>query len=367
MFWENDYVLPQLDAAHYPAAYSNPFPHYVSYSIDAMQMENRIPINRPIQPGRPLRIRVLAPPGTAGVSIGGESGFWQGSGGNDPSHRPAFAAFDYDPGDMVSSPLHRPSGQIGDGKVYFSDLQSAAGGLSLPMYGTGSPNHPALDEARYLYFILFNPQASVRFSFVSLGFSFMITDTEKYMAWRNARPWAGGSPSNSVDGIGENYGAGAPREVSAGSKQIPSLGSAFVANGILTTTTNFAGGTSANGGTPQRQVVIKQTDQVAIEGAINIDQRHIGQAVDTVVYIGYTGPGVPHMFFMMTPEGLKPWDQNFSNLQAAHTGVVLNAVHEMPLYSGPLNFSGVMNIFFGYRMPNGMIVHSSQSMDVTIV
>ncbi|MDM8546653.1 hypothetical protein QUF61_09195 [Candidatus Venteria ishoeyi] len=192
MSWDFDYLLPPLDATSYPQIGHNNSLLEVGYTGANMPV-------RTVTPGRRLRIRVLAPPGTTYVAISGESNNWQGGAGNNPLQKPVVGGFDYDPGIYRIRPIQRPQ-DASNGNLYFSDLHPVTAALNEPLYGTGSPVYPALDEPRYLHFILYNPAGSLQLNFGSLKFSMLIGDANAYNTWRNARPWAGGG-STDVDGI----------------------------------------------------------------------------------------------------------------------------------------------------------------------
>ena len=210
--WNLDFLLPSLNSQVYSTATGNTHSISIGYSSQAIDIASAIPVP-PLPPGRNLRIRVLAPPGTAIASIWAQSNEWQGrpiptgqTYANVGSF-PLMGSFDTDPGDLckqqnaTSSPAI-PACPTGRNLIYFDDLHPAGGGLNDQLYGNGSPAYPPLTEARYLYFVLTHPINAIdSFKLQSLRISLFITDTVAYNNWLSQRPWAGGS-SNNITGIG---------------------------------------------------------------------------------------------------------------------------------------------------------------------
>ncbi|EIJ42879.1 hypothetical protein BegalDRAFT_2013 [Beggiatoa alba B18LD] len=358
MLWANDYVLPELNAKRYPSVTDSSSFIDVRYSSRAVNLEDKVVINerRPVYTGQALRIRVLAPPGATGVSIGGESNLWQGSAG-DISSRVRFKAYDYDPGNFIYEPTQRPAGVTNN--VYASDLEPAGGGLSLSLYGKIGSKTPPLTSPRYLYFVLYNPANSVNFTFESLSFSFVIGDTNLYTAWRNKRPWAGGS--GNIDGIGEEYGSSSNTRTSS-VLNLPNLGLASVGGSVF-----FGGISSTQGGAYLQRTNHPLSSVADIQGAIQVDSQHVGQNVELLIFASYTPPNTTQrLYYMLSSQGLELWDGNPNSLKAYKQGIVLQSYHPFELYKGQFVGTGLLNVYFGYRLPNKMIITSKQSIDINV-
>jgi hypothetical protein len=192
MPWDNDIVLPAIDATTYPVASGSSLlisKHHKSKDKIALPQ---------ILPGQSLKLQILIPPGVASASIRAESKQWQGGAGI--GNAPAIRSCEYDAGEFHRYPLQRPSGAFGDGRIYFSDLQAVNGSLNASLYGNTSPMNAPVAEPRYAYCYFYNPLGSATFNFESIEISMLVSDTNLYSAWRNPRPWAGGT-SPDVDGI----------------------------------------------------------------------------------------------------------------------------------------------------------------------
>ena len=197
--WTRDYILPPLSTNTYTEATESSILLSVAYSSQSAPPNNMPTV--PLGKGQNMRIRVLAPPGVASVSIRAESNNWQGP---SPGTFPIMASFDTDPGELcpIQSGIGTSCSGVSGKYVYFDDLHPAGGGLNEQMYGSGHPGYTPLNQPRYLYFVLYHPTgAREQFQFESLRISMLVTDVDAYNTWRSARPWAGGSTINSNTGI----------------------------------------------------------------------------------------------------------------------------------------------------------------------
>ncbi len=206
--WTLEYALPSSPAISFPAtntANTTSQLLYTSYSIDATDSASIMPVQSILQ-GQAILLKILTPPGVTGVSIGAESGQWQGIGaGNGQGFvsdtYPVFKAYSEYPGEFCYAKRASSNGKCNgvSGKyVYSDDLNAAAGGMSENLYQGN-----VLDKPRYVYLAFYHPMnAPYLFKFVSLGISYIVSDHALYNTWRTCRPWAGGN-SNSTDGIDE--------------------------------------------------------------------------------------------------------------------------------------------------------------------
>lgn len=192
-----DLTAPALNSTFY-AAPTNDSQH----TINADYARNAAPpydmIVSSMSAGNTLRIKVLLPPGTKQAVIRGESNDWIGISGQQPVVG------------VVSQDITGACPTTADGTSYSCSgvtLQPPAGGLSMQLYAGAMLTAP-----KYVHFILHNPSGN--FSFSSLSIAIQINDVAAYKTWRNARPWAGGVSTNSVDGLtgtdstGTNPGTG---------------------------------------------------------------------------------------------------------------------------------------------------------------
>jgi hypothetical protein len=175
--------------------------------------------------GSALKIKVLLPPGTKYANIRGESNDWIGASGQQPVVG------------VISQDVTSNCPVTTDNILYSCmgvTLQPPAGGLSMPLY-SGS----ILTAPKYVNFVLHNPSGN--FSFSSLSIAIQISDVAAYKTWRNARPWAGGVSTNSIDGLtgtdstgtnagtnagtntGTNTGTTAPTGCPTGSALMPTI------------------------------------------------------------------------------------------------------------------------------------------------
>lgn len=206
--WTLDYSLPSSPAVSFPATNSTSTHSqllYTSYSIDATDSASLMPVQRILQ-GQSVLLKILVPPGVSGVSIGAESGQWQGVGASNgqgfvTDTYPVFKAYSDYPGEFCAATRASSNGKcqgVSGTYIYKDDLKAAAGGMSENLY-----QGQTLDKPRYVYLAFYHPTgAAFTFSFVSLGLSYIVSDHALYNTWRSCRSWAGGT-STSIDGIGE--------------------------------------------------------------------------------------------------------------------------------------------------------------------
>ena len=165
----------------------------------------------------------------------------------------------------------------------------------------------------------------------------------------------------------ENTGT-ATIEILPSLPNLPALGfsSIFNIDGTLSNSTaRFYGGISVNGGTFAQEVVKKfsSEDEIVIRGAITTDENHIDESYDILVIAGYKiDPfGTEEAFFVLDSVGTpQPWKvMDMENLLTFKEDVALfrNSVVEM--YRGTFAFTGLIRVFFAYRLSNGAIIFNS--------
>jgi Calx-beta domain len=134
-------------------------------------------------------------------------------------------------------------------------------------------------------------------------------------------------------------------------------------------TTQFLGGIAVNQGQFQQQVQQPRAATAEIRGRILVDSQHSGQVAEILVYVAYQPlPGSSQVsYFMLDTQGkVLPWDKNLAHLVAFQRNVTLNTWQEVPIYQGLFPVTGVINIYFAYRLPDGTVVTSGESVAVTV-
>ena len=274
MAWDYNYVLPAINSDFYKHAERD------NTLLDVSFNQSNMPI-RTILPGRKMRIRMLAPPGTVYAAVSGESNNWQGGAGNSQLDKPVVGGFDYDPGSYRTNPIQRPDGGGNGGLLYFSDLEGVTAALNKPVYGNGSPMYTMLDEARYVYFVLYNPTGSVVFTMGTLRIVLLVRDADLYNAWRSQRPWAGGTSSDE-DGINDI-------SLTDETKSITPSTTAFTLGHPARkhTSTEFGASVMVNGMTQAAGTTIAAGSSLAIAHNITPDSRDNGISANVVAIIAW--------------------------------------------------------------------------------
>ncbi|BAP57804.1 receptor protein kinase-like protein [Thioploca ingrica] len=131
----------------------------------------------------------------------------------------------------------------------------------------------------------------------------------------------------------------------------------------------FYGGISVNNGAIEAQATPTLADEVTIQGQIQVDPAHVGQAGDVVVYVDYTPVGANEPIYVMLNEAGKPvdWDGNLSNLVPFKVIPKLAELIEVLMYQNKLPVMGMLNIGFGYRLAeDGLVIHNLKPIEVNI-
>jgi hypothetical protein len=131
---------------------------------------------------------------------------------------------------------------------------------------------------------------------------------------------------------------------------------------------DFYGGISVNNGAIEVQATPTLTDEVTIQGQIQVDPAHVGQAGDVVVYVDYTPVGANEPIYVMLNEAGKPvdWDGNLAHLVPFQVIQKLAESIEVLMYQGKLPVTGMLNVEFGYRLADGTVVHNFKPIEVNI-
>ncbi|MDM8567536.1 hypothetical protein QUF74_18045, partial [Candidatus Halobeggiatoa sp. HSG11] len=137
---------------------------------------------------------------------------------------------------------------------------------------------------------------------------------------------------------------------------LPALGDAIFLKGNARSFARLTGGASENGGPFQRKSTITRKSQVTIKSNLLIDVKHIGKQADILVVALHKGK-----FYMLNSEG-KPviWDGNISSLIAFQKPENLAPVEAIEIWNNPLDITGSVIVYVGYRLKNGQIVYSPE-------
>ncbi|BAP57706.1 peptidase C25 gingipain [Thioploca ingrica] len=138
----------------------------------------------------------------------------------------------------------------------------------------------------------------------------------------------------------------------------------------LDTLTQTSGGIAINQGAFQQQVTQKLTDSVTVKGQLCPDPDHVGQAAELIVYAEYRPLNSPesksHYYMLDDQDQILPWDDDLANL-VTFRKVVLKAAQTVSIYQGQFPAAGLLNIYFGYRLPtSGLLSLNRDAITVKI-
>jgi len=331
MYWDHDHALPPIDKTYYPEATSSSLFIRIPYSNNSVDPNYQMPITQMVYPGQLLRIKMTAPPGSTSFVISGKSNNWQGAGSVESRVR--MGVFDAEPQGFTAS--ERSGTGAYDGHLYLDDLAVAAGGLNMAAYYGG-----ALTQAQDFHFILYNPSTGRNFQFVSLGFYITIKDTVLYKNWYDVQfnNQVRSGTSSGTTGL-----------------DLPSLG--------RIQGSAFFGGTSVNGGGYANPVTHTLQDQVNLRGAIVTNPSHVNQSADIFVYAKM---GEEYVMAVNGATSIQPWDMNPATLMPFQSGVRLETIQQLDFFTGNFGGFGVFDLYYGYRLPSGVIAVAPQAMSITI-
>lgn len=154
---------------------------------------------------------------------------------------------------------------------------------------------------------------------------------------------------------------------------LPALGLGLATNVTGETLTevqaNFAGGISLDTETfVQTTEIQATTDIVDIRGTIQVDATHIESRADIFVFVTYSvSPESEPVHLMLDKDrNILPWDENMANLVAFQEDVELTTEQRLEMYQGVLLNTGVIVVNYGYRLENGTVVYSADSINLTV-
>jgi len=145
---------------------------------------------------------------------------------------------------------------------------------------------------------------------------------------------------------------------------------------VMRTEAGFAGGISVNEGeTFEQEATLRASEPVNIQSQIVVDPEHVGQVTDVLVVAAYQPSDKPVQtrsaqaiyYYMLDIEGnIFPWNGEMANLIAFQSVKTLAQSLEVPIWDKPIGVTGKINIYFGYRLRNGTVIYSPQTLDVMI-
>jgi hypothetical protein len=159
--------------------------------------------------------------------------------------------------------------------------------------------------------------------------------------------------------------------ISSETAKLPPLNGAIAVN-VQSETVNsnalFAEGIAINGGSFEQNVTASLSDIVDIRGRIEVDAEHIGQIVNISVVIAQpSSDGTLHYSMLDASGNFIPWDENMGSLVPLKTVETSAKPIEVQIYYGQFEKTGVLNFYLGYRLADGMVVYSPESLKVTFI
>lgn len=157
--------------------------------------------------------------------------------------------------------------------------------------------------------------------------------------------------------------------------QLPLLGVAQaldINNQSVETSTTFRGGIAIGKGAFENRVAVSRSDVLESQGIIAVDPKHVGKQADIIVYVRVKLPGVEEAkLYMLTAAGKpQPWDNQATHLLPFQQNVILKPIQPIKLYTGQLDLSALVQVYFGYRLSPDtkqmLLVVNNQPIDLQI-
>jgi hypothetical protein len=155
------------------------------------------------------------------------------------------------------------------------------------------------------------------------------------------------------------------------SLELPILESAIAVNAQAEITNSealFSGGISINNGPFEESATPTLSDGIDIRGRIEIAASHRGQVMDSLVVIVYQPleDNAP-VFLMLAENGdILPWDFDMASLVTFQAFETPADVVDVSIAQEQLPATGIIKIYVGYRLMDGTVIYSPQTLDVTI-
>lgn len=151
---------------------------------------------------------------------------------------------------------------------------------------------------------------------------------------------------------------------------LPDLGNASAISSegeLLTTTTTFSGGVAVKEGEGKFHpaLTFRQSKWIEVRGEITVEADHLGQTADILLVVAYQPLQAKQIsYLMLNAQGhAVTWNGQLAEL-VAFQQVTLAATQDISIYKGQLLLTGVFQIFFGYRLSNGMIVSNLKTIQL---
>lgn len=140
------------------------------------------------------------------------------------------------------------------------------------------------------------------------------------------------------------------------------------------TTVIFRGGVKTHNQNYQVELTLPYSELsyseiMEIVGEIEVDSTHVGQLADIVVVVVWSSlEELENQLFMLNDQGyIEPWDGNLTSLVAAQQNIRLTSKQDINIYHGLPIVEGFLQLFFGYRLENGLILfNGEQPIEITI-
>ncbi len=118
----------------------------------------------------------------------------------------------------------------------------------------------------------------------------------------------------------------------------------------------------------ENTATVTTKDQVSLRGTLLVDSAHVGKIADIVVYAVFTHPTTNEQAFYMMDDNavIAPWNQKISELTPFTKKVTLQRVYDLELYEGQFATPGSFKVFFGYRLPQNILVANKQPIEFTV-
>ena len=141
--------------------------------------------------------------------------------------------------------------------------------------------------------------------------------------------------------------------------------------GEVETQALMIGGSSVNDGNFKLQNELSRSDSITIYSRIQVEPAHVGLRAEILICAAYkplTSSRRKPLFYMIdTEDDIHLWDEEIANLVTFREIESLGEIEDIEIYSGIFNFTGVLNIYFGYRLEDGTVVYNLKTIDATII
>lgn len=153
-------------------------------------------------------------------------------------------------------------------------------------------------------------------------------------------------------------------------ENMPSLGESAgldKENNPIVSNSLFSGGISIDNASYVREATTLRSRNVQIEGNVKVETAHIGYLADIIVVVAYKETDGTETFYMMqNPNELQLWNGNFATLLAFKENIELPSSYPITLYTGNLPVTGELRFYFGYRLSNGSLIFTPNSINAKV-